>query len=576
MNAEKHHFRERAKRWLEPELFRPFVFGVLLSLSFAEFARGAMAFSLLPTYGRTVLNFPVEWTALALSVHYLVDNILRPVSGWLADKLGQRILILTGFAISVFAIFWMMHTRTIHGLLGSAALYGLGMTPIWPSAFSGIGIGTPVKKRASFMGYLYIFWLLGTGAGPVIINFVIGRTYRMAFLILIGVNILGFIMAWLLVRKPAPVDGLILPEEPEDLKERMAVVRNRAYWLDMWRNVREMSFLFPGMFVQTFAVSSLIPILSLFAKVKLNLSGAMYSTILVTGGVLTVALLIPAGRLIDRFGPRRFLVPGFLVAGLALGLYPFRHTLVNTFLFVMVLGVSYAFILPAWNWVLDHSIDPDKKGALWGVFMTVEGAGSVVGPYVGGLMWDQVSPLAPFWLSGAVILVMGLLYLVLPIEGRKSKRPGPAGQPTRTPYRQTEQEERRAPRRNRQPHAEREQRDERGLQPQNGLNMHGLDGLNGLNGLHGLDGFNGQMEAGVELGLGEAPATNGQRHTEQTHLAEREYNTEPTPHPEQPWHAESTPRTEHLHQAELRQHTEQRLPAELKSLHKLKRRGESP
>lgn len=425
MNAKRRHvqerLRERAKRWLEPELFRPFVFGVLLSLSLAEFARGAVTFSLLPTYGRTVLNFAVEWTALALSVHYLVDNLLRPIAGWLADKLGQRVLILTGFAISTVSLIWMMHTRSLYGLLGSAALYGLGMTPIWPSAFSGIGLGTPQHKRASFMGYLYIFWLLGTGAGPVIINFVIGRTYRLAFLILIAVNILGFVMAWVLVRRPTPSADCLIPSQPEDVKERFAVLKNRAYWKDMWRNVREMSFLFPGMFVQTFAVSSLIPILSLFAKVKLHLSGAMYSSVLISGGVFTIALLIPAGRLIDRFGPRRFLVPGFLVAGLSLGLYPLRHTIINTFLFVIVLGVSYAFILPAWNFVLDHSIDPDKKGALWGVFMTVEGAGSVVGPYVGGLMWDRVSPLAPFWLSGSVIVVMGLLYLVLPIEGRKNR-----------------------------------------------------------------------------------------------------------------------------------------------------------
>lgn len=433
MNAIKNSIQKRTKRWLEPELFRPFVFGVLLSLSLAEFARGAVTFSLLPTYGRTVLNFPVEWTALALSIHYLVDNLLRPVSGWLADKLGQRMLILSGFAVSTVSLFWMMHTRSISGMLGSAALYGLGMTPIWPSAFSGIGLGTPQHKRAAFMGYLYIFWLLGTGAGPVIINFVIGRTYRLAFLILIAVNILGFIMAWVLVRRPSQVAGVLSPKEHEHVREPLAVIHNKAYWLDMWRNVREMSFLFPGMFVQTFAVSSLIPILSLFAKVKLHLSGALYSSVLVSGGVFTVALLIPSGRLVDRFGPRRFLVPGFLVAGLALGLYPLRHTLVNTFLFVIVLGVSYAFILPAWNWVLDHSIDPDKKGALWGVFMTVEGAGSVVGPYVGGVMWDRVSPLAPFWLSSAVILIMGLIYLVLPIEGRKGRARVPQAQPRQDP-----------------------------------------------------------------------------------------------------------------------------------------------
>jgi len=323
----KHSLRDRAKRWIEPALFRPFVFGVLFSLTLVEFARGALTLSLLPTYGRTVLNFAVEWTALAISVHYLVDNLFRPVAGWLADRIGQRLLLLSGFAIASAALLWMMQTHTLRGLLLSAALYGLGVTPVWPSAVSAIGLATPPSKRASFMGYLYIFWLFGTGLGPVLINFVIGRTYRVAFWLLVAVNVLGFVLAWWLVRKPARAQphealghaeaglGVHLDEQP--LGVRMSVIKDRAYWLDMWRNIREMSFLFPGMFIQTFALSSLIPILSLFARVKLNLSGAMYSTILVTGGVFTILLLIPSGRLVDRFGPRRFLLPGILGAGRA-------------------------------------------------------------------------------------------------------------------------------------------------------------------------------------------------------------------------------------------------------------------
>ena len=68
--------------------------------------------------------------------------------------------------------------------------------------------------------------------------------------------------------------------------------------------------------------------------------------------------------------------------------------------------------------MLDRSIDEDKKGSLWGVFMTVEGFGSAAGPYLGGLVWDRIGPAAPFWVSAVVILIMGLLYTVLPIEKR--------------------------------------------------------------------------------------------------------------------------------------------------------------
>ncbi|GMA50922.1 MFS transporter [Alicyclobacillus contaminans] len=417
----------RLSQWLEPELFQPFVFGVLFSLTLSEFVRGALTLSLIPTYGRSVLGFAVEWTSLALSMHYLADNLMRSPAGWMADRFGQRTMLLAGFALSFSAVFWMMNAHSILSLIGSLALYGIGVTPMWPAAISGIGLATPEQSRARFMSYLYIFWMAGTGLGPVTINFLIGRTYTLAFTVLLAIDCAGFAVAWFLVRRPRDV-GVRNPAEGASSPHR-SVRRRRAYWQSLWRNVKEVAFLFPGMFAQTFAVASLLPILSLYAKIVLRLSGAMYSFLLIFGGAFAVVLLIPAGHLVDRFGPRRFLVPAFLIAGTALGTYPIFHTLISTFVVVAVLGCCYGFILPAWNSVLDKSIDPDKKGILWGVFMTVEGFGSAIGPYLGGLVWDTISPRAPFVVSAVVIFVMGLLYLVLPIERRNRAPSRTRGEP---------------------------------------------------------------------------------------------------------------------------------------------------
>lgn len=195
---------------------------------------------------------------------------------------------------------------------------------------------------------------------------------------------------------------------------------SRSDWLSLLTNVREVSRLLPGMFVQTFAVSCLMPILSLYAKVVLHLTGPMYSLLLVCGGGLTILGLIPAGRLVDHYGSRRFLIIGFLVGGVGLGIYPMFRSTLTTYLMVAVFGITYAFILPAWNSVLDKNIDPDKKATLWGVFMTVEGLGSAVGAFVGGLVWDAISPEAPFYLAAVIIVAMGILYSVIPLDRKRA------------------------------------------------------------------------------------------------------------------------------------------------------------
>lgn len=423
-------------RWLEPELFQPFLLSILICLALSEFVRGALTLSLLPTYGRTVLLFAVERTALALSIQYAVDTLLRSPAGWLTDRFGERPVLVVGFAVVLLSIYLMMHVHTVRWLLLAAALYGMGVTPVWPAAMSAISIAAPESKRASFMGYLYIFWLIGAGLGPVLINFVIGRTYQAAFWLLLVVEGIAFVLAFVFCGRPRiraadTAPGAVGAVEPvtsggnvSGTSGQITGRRTAAYWRSLWHNVREVAFLFPGMFAQTFAVASLIPILTLYAKLVLHISGAAYSTVLIAGGGLTILLLIPAGKWVDRYGPRRFLVGGFVVAGVTLGLYPLHHTLATTYATVCALGLCYAFILPAWNFVLDHSIDKDKKATLWGVFMTVEGAGSAAGPYIGGLLWDRVGTSAPFWVSGGVIVCMGVLYLALPIEaahGRASR-----------------------------------------------------------------------------------------------------------------------------------------------------------
>jgi DHA1 family multidrug resistance protein-like MFS transporter len=433
------------KRWLEPELFQPFLLGVLLSLTLSEFVRGALVYSVLPTYGSTVLGFAVEWTTLALSVHYFVDNILRSPVGWLIDRLGPRPVLLAGFAVAAVSMYGMMRARSIETLILAAAGFGLGVTPVWPSAVAAIGLSSPQQKRGTFMSYMYIFWLAGAGIGPVLINFVVEHTYTLAFWIMVAAECAAFAVIWLWVRRRgraahgAEVDEAENNNRPSPMAaaaaDRVSMMGDvepagasspadnthprplsREYWRDLWRNVRDVSFLFPGMFAQTFAVSTLVPILSLYAKVVLHFSGGMYSALLVFGGAFTVALMIPAGRIVDRYGSRWFLVVAFLLCAACLLLYPLYHVRVTTFIMVGIVGIAYAFILPAWNSILDHSIDPDKKATVWGVFMTVEGMGSAAGPYVGGLLWDGFGPNAPFWLCGAVIAIMGGLYALLPID----------------------------------------------------------------------------------------------------------------------------------------------------------------
>jgi len=163
-------------------------------------------------------------------------------------------------------------------------------------------------------------------------------------------------------------------------------------------------------------------VLTPYARVVLHISPQWQSLALVLVGGVTVLLLPVMGKLVDRVGARPFLSGGFLLISGTLTLFTLQHSFWPAVGALALTGLAYAMVLPSWNSVLDRSIDSQKRGAMWGVFMTIEGLGTAAGPVIGGRLWDAISPQAPFWLSAGVVGFMGLLYIFLRIPGLHSRQ----------------------------------------------------------------------------------------------------------------------------------------------------------
>ncbi|TMI92410.1 MAG: MFS transporter [Bacillati bacterium ANGP1] len=116
-------------------------------------------------------------------------------------------------------------------------------------------------------------------------------------------------------------------------------------------------------------------------------------------------LLAPAGRIGDRLGRRLTYGLGLGTVALLLIAVPFCRPLWLLALDFLGIGIGYAFVLPAWNSILLRLLPEDVRGAGLGILMTVEGMGGVIGPLVGGLLWQIADPAAPFFLSGGLLLL---------------------------------------------------------------------------------------------------------------------------------------------------------------------------
>lgn len=132
-----------------------------------------------------------------------------------------------------------------------------------------------------------------------------------------------------------------------------------------------------------------------------------------------IALTLPAGRWVDRVGPRAAQVgsvAGFAVASLAVGLSRVPAVLL---LARAVQGAFAGVLFALLTVVVSAAVRPEFRGRAMAVATTVGPLGSVSGPVIGGLITDGPGWPWIFWLNVPIAAVILLVVLIrMPAGGR--------------------------------------------------------------------------------------------------------------------------------------------------------------
>jgi len=176
--------------------------------------------------------------------------------------------------------------------------------------------------------------------------------------------------------------------------------------------------------VDTTIVNIAVPTLQEAFDASLVTVGWVNSAYLLTFAVL----LLVTGRLGDRFGPRPVFVTGlvvFTLASLACGLAGSVGVLIAA---RAVQGIGGALMTPQTMAMITRAFPSDKRGAALGVWGSVAGVATIMGPVLGGILVETVGWEWIFYVNipvGVVALWLSLTRLpALPTHARTFDVPG--------------------------------------------------------------------------------------------------------------------------------------------------------
>ncbi len=359
------------------------------TVGLVEFVHGALLFVLLPTLVAQRLGWPMGTTGAAVSAYFFTEVAAKLVSGWLVDRVGPKRMLLFGFWIYVVAFSALVASQTTWQAFLALAAMGAGASPLWPAALTRLTRNAGPEVGGA-LGHVFSTWFLGAGLGIGVATLVSRTNHPIS----LSVFLLPLLAAALL--------GLLVPPDPEN---STPTVSGPSIGQLLHIVCSSLVKLATSLIPQILAAGVLIPIVVPYLETVRGLDERELLVLMVLGMGTGLLLLAPAGRMGDRLGRRQTYRLGLGAVAVLLLAVPFCHTLWLLALDFIGMGIGYAFVLPAWNSILLRLLPEDVRGAGLGILMTVEGMGGVIGPLVGGLLWQWSQPSAPFFLSGGLLLL---------------------------------------------------------------------------------------------------------------------------------------------------------------------------
>jgi MFS family permease len=130
------------------------------------------------------------------------------------------------------------------------------------------------------------------------------------------------------------------------------------------------------------------------------------------------SLSIPAGLLADRIGRRKVALLGFAVFAAAYAWMATAESQAAAWGVFMVYGIYMAIADGNGRALLAEFSTEQRRGSAFGAYHMVLGLAALPASVIAGLLYDRVSPSAPFWVGAVAADLAGVLMLALVPEPR--------------------------------------------------------------------------------------------------------------------------------------------------------------
>jgi MFS family permease len=360
-----------------------------------------MIYPIIPIFLKVVLGAPATVIGLIEGLAESASSLLKVVSGWFSDKLKKR---------KPFVIFGYGLSSLSKILLGLAHSWPLVLVARFIDRF-GKGTRTSARdalilesvepeNRGRAFGLHRAMDSLGAVIGPLLALAMIiflKDSYSTIFFLAFIPSFIGVLLLIFLVKEKTKTAASV--------SDQAAKPTFKFKWSDLDSHFK--FFLFVSVI---FAIGNSSDAFLILRAQNLGLSVTLTVAAYVLYNLTYSAFSYPAGVISDKIGPKKVLTAGFLIFSLVYFLFGLTNQSFLMWVLFPIYGVYIALTDGVSKSYIARTISVEKSGTAFGAYQTVIGLCTFLASFLAGLLWNYISPSAPFVFGGLMSALAALIF----------------------------------------------------------------------------------------------------------------------------------------------------------------------
>lgn len=378
-------------------------FTFIIAVNFLTYVGNFMLLSTLPLLVLHIGGSKVA-AGLTTGIYSLTAFISRLQIGTLLDRKGRISILFAGLSILLLIIiFYNAIAYSVILLLLLRAVHGIGWSAVTTATSTIASDLIPVTRRSEGMGFFGISISLAMVIGPGLGLYIMEHySYTLLFLLsacfIILALVTGFSERYYCQNQMSifKLAAKKTTKNTEQNNKKIAVIEKTALWP---------SFLF---FIIVTTYSTIMIFLPPYASDKGITNIGLFFIIIALAMMFT---RLTTGRIADRYGTARVLVPGMVLLGIALQILSVASSLPVFLIAAVFYGLGYGTVQPALNALVISLASVERRGTANATFLCAQDMAGILGSVIWGIV-AQAFGFSYIYSASVILMILAIiLYL---------------------------------------------------------------------------------------------------------------------------------------------------------------------